>query len=77
MGRFIAEQYLDFVLAAKESHPDAAQVYAWAKSLTMGMKNMHWNLLEKLVAVHEQFDDHKLAQKYWVVLRRERANAGV
>ena len=77
MGRFIAEHYLDFVLAAKESHPDAAaQVYAWAKSLTMGMKNMHWNLLEKLVAVHEQFDDRKLAQKYRVVLRRERANAG-
>ncbi|MDR0213761.1 MAG: hypothetical protein LBJ15_07115 [Comamonas sp.] len=76
LGRFIAEQYLNYVLAAKASHPDAsAQVYAWARTLTKGMENMHWNLLEKLIEVHEVYGDRALATRYRVVLERERGGA--
>ena len=74
LGRFIAEQYLAYVLAAKAAHPEAsAQVYIWAKALTMGMENMHWNLLEKLIAVHEGYGDQMLAARYRLVLKRARA----
>lgn len=73
LGRFIAEQYLAYVLAAKAAHPEAsAQVYIWAKALTMGMENMHWNLLEKLIAVHEGYGDQMLATRYRLVLKRAR-----
>ena len=75
LGRFIAELYLDYVLAAQQDSADAsAQVYGWAKVLTQGMKSMHWNLLEKLIAVHQAYGNQKLAQRYWLLLRREKVS---
>ena len=75
LGRFIAELYLDYVLAAQASNADAsAQVYGWAKVLTQGMKAMHWNLLEKLIAAHQAYGNQKLARRYWLLLRREKAS---
>ena len=75
LGRFIAELYLDYVLAAQAGNADAsAQVYGWAKVLTQGMKAMHWNLLEKLIAVHQAYGNQKLARRYRLLLRREKAS---
>jgi hypothetical protein len=75
LGRFIAELYLDYVLAAQQDSAEAsAQVYGWAKVLTQGMKAMHWNLLEKLIAVHQAYGNQKLARRYWLLLRREKAS---
>lgn len=74
LGRFIAELYLDYVLAAQKNGAEtAAQVYGWAKVLTQGMKDMHWNLLEKLIAVHQAYGNQKLARRYLLLLRGEKA----
>ena len=75
LGRFIAELYLDYVLAAQKGGIEASvQVYGWAKVLTQGMKVMHWNLLEKLIAVHQAYGNQKLARWYRLLLRREKAS---
>ncbi|RGE46915.1 hypothetical protein DZC30_00415 [Comamonas testosteroni] len=70
LGRFIAELYADYVLAAGPSD-QSREVSRWAQSLVSGMNQLHWNLLEKLVRLHEQGGDARSADKYRLLLYKE------
>jgi hypothetical protein len=70
LGRFVMERCMEIIISGNMQ--DASQIWNYMKPHAVQMKNMHWNLYEKIAKAAETMGDLRLSKSFLKQLDREK-----